>query len=367
MRRPGFREEGPSAKWIDGQGELAAMTSPFQAGQFASWSGAERAMPNELVNCAVFSVRNRKEKREHYTATTPLVVPIIGGGEVVYIGEELRQDDETVWMQLIHMAKEARSETVTFTPYSFIQAIRWPDKGTSYTRLLATLRRLKATSLEVYSDRFDKGVSISLIQDFTIAGGERKPWSVNVFNSDLELLLLFDKPYSRLDWETRLALPEGVATWLHGFFSSHRAQFDQKVATLVIGAGLKLDSREDEQLEPAARETKRKERRREAKKTIKQALEALVNVGFLENFSFIRNDVVHVVRSAAGWERSSGLTPPQPMTHDKWFRAEVDAAIKEADDPDTVWVSNEDAKREWGEKRAELVKLVEAREGRAFD
>lgn len=28
--------------------------------------------------------------------------------------------------------------------------------------------------------------------------------------------------------------------------------------------------------------------------------------------------------------------------HDAWFHAEVDAGIKEADDPDTQWVDHED-------------------------
>lgn len=45
--------------------------------------------------------------------------------------------------------------------------------------------------------------------------------------------------------------------------------------------------------------------------------------------------------------------------HDKWFRGEVAQAIREADDPNTEWVSNEDAKTGWAKKRAELVKRIE--------
>jgi hypothetical protein len=287
----------------------AALAAQFQAGQLALWPDAERGIPNELVRCSVFSAKNRKEKRKDYPPTSPLRVPILGTGEppkgwVEYIGQELRQDDETVWMQLIHMAKEARSETVTFTPYSFIQTIRWPDKGDSYKRLFDTLRRLQTSSLTVYSELPDRGATINLIRDFKFALKDRsKPWSVNVFSSDHELLFLFDKlMYSRLEWETRLALPEGASTWLHAFFASHRDPYGYKVEKLAKGAGLKLDSPEDAQLEPIAREAKRKERLREAKKTIKQALEDLVSIGFLESFKIIRNekkeDVVHVVRAA---------------------------------------------------------------------
>lgn len=42
--------------------------------------------------------------------------------------------------------------------------------------------------------------------------------------------------------------------------------------------------------------------------------------------------------------------------YDKWFRAEVEEGIKEADDPSTLWVSNADANKSWAKKRAELVK-----------
>ena len=42
--------------------------------------------------------------------------------------------------------------------------------------------------------------------------------------------------------------------------------------------------------------------------------------------------------------------------HDKWFRAQVAEAIKEAEAPDAEWVSDADAKAAWKKKRADLVK-----------
>ena len=42
--------------------------------------------------------------------------------------------------------------------------------------------------------------------------------------------------------------------------------------------------------------------------------------------------------------------------HDAWFRAEVEAAVREADDPNTVWVSNEEVKRRFALRRAEWAK-----------
>lgn len=43
----------------------------------------------------------------------------------------------------------------------------------------------------------------------------------------------------------------------------------------------------------------------------------------------------------------------EAAAYDAWFRAEVEKAIQEADSPDTVWVSHEEAKRCSAIKRAE--------------
>jgi hypothetical protein len=45
----------------------------------------------------------------------------------------------------------------------------------------------------------------------------------------------------------------------------------------------------------------------------------------------------------------------EAAAHDKWFREQVGEAIREADDTATVWVSNDDAKKGWAKKRAEMV------------
>jgi hypothetical protein len=48
----------------------------------------------------------------------------------------------------------------------------------------------------------------------------------------------------------------------------------------------------------------------------------------------------------------------EAAAHDQWFRAEVAQALVEADDPATQWVANEQAKVEWAEQRAKLLKRV---------
>ena len=48
----------------------------------------------------------------------------------------------------------------------------------------------------------------------------------------------------------------------------------------------------------------------------------------------------------------------EAAAHDKWFRVQVEQSLAEADDPNTKWISNEEANKTWAKKRAGLVKRV---------
>lgn len=85
--------------------------------QLPLWAEAMRRMPNELLRSALFSARNRKQPRAYLKSAD---IAVLFDGCITYLGEELRQDDETVWLQLIHLAKERPvGSVVEFTPYSF--------------------------------------------------------------------------------------------------------------------------------------------------------------------------------------------------------------------------------------------------------
>ena len=72
-----------------------------------------RALPNEVFRSALFDVRNMRTKREYLKDHQ---ICVIGDGSVTYTGEELRQDDEMVWLQLIELAKsQPLGEGVRFT------------------------------------------------------------------------------------------------------------------------------------------------------------------------------------------------------------------------------------------------------------
>ncbi|BBP02565.1 hypothetical protein [Sulfuriferula nivalis] len=46
----------------------------------------------------------------------------------------------------------------------------------------------------------------------------------------------------------------------------------------------------------------------------------------------------------------------EAAAHDKWFRTQIEQALQEADDPATVWLSNEEVKMQSAKRRAEWSK-----------
>ncbi|AOI96702.1 hypothetical protein WS66_13075 [Burkholderia sp. LA-2-3-30-S1-D2] len=136
------------------------------------WPAKFRALPNEIFRSALFNARNKCRKREYLKERE---IYVIGDGRITYTGEELRQDDETVWLQLIQLAKsQPLGESVRFTARSFLLAIGWPVKSQSYTRLRDCLTRMQATSLQVIVKRLDdsnrkgeeEGKAMSMIPAF---------------------------------------------------------------------------------------------------------------------------------------------------------------------------------------------------------
>ena len=261
--------------------------------QLTLWADALRGAPNEIVRSSLFTARNRNQARANLKHA---IVGMVGKGEMIYTGEELRQDDETVWFQLIHLAREKGLDTpFQFTPYRLCRLLNWPLTGQSYDHLEECMTRLQATSLKMRFQRLGSEISLSMLPIFQAKrrkAGDGGLWTVQMHG---ELVFLFSEfQYTRVDWQQRLALPEGLATWLHAYYASHRAPFDLKFETLAVGAGLMPKILVD-----PAQMAKHKERLRDVKKLIVKALSALKGVGFLTDFNVKREGLV-VVRRAGG-------------------------------------------------------------------
>jgi len=257
------------------QVEKKTSTSPIIF-QLPLWAEALRCLPNEIAHSALFNAKNRRQPRLYLKQAE---IAVIGDGRITFTGEELRQDDETVWLQLVHLAKERPlGNLVEFTPYSLCKAIGWSIDGRSYKRLRQCLNRMQATALSIYSKRLQSGISLSMIPMFRWqdeAGNALAQYQIKVAQ---ELVALFgENHYTRLEMEQRKALPDGIATWLHSYYASHSKPYPVKLGTLKFGAGLgaMCDF--------------------ETKRNIRRALCELKDVGFLESFKIV-GELVHVIR-----------------------------------------------------------------------
>ena len=239
------------------------------------WPEGQRAMPNEILRSALFNCRNRKQPRMFMK---DIEIALIGDGQVIYRGEELRQDDELVWLHLMHLMKKLPlGECVDFTPYSFVKTIGWPMKGQSYERLRISFSRMQATAIRIQSKRLGCFISVSLILKFRSRNeqNENLPrWQVWVGE---EMRLLFDEEFlTRMNWELRKSLPDGIASKLFGYWASHRQPYLVKLATLVQLCGSEMDTKH-------------------FKVELKKALDLLGKIGFLETWGF-KEDLVVVRR-----------------------------------------------------------------------
>jgi hypothetical protein len=203
--------------------------------QLPIWPNELRALPNSLARSALFSVANvRKGERENRKRH---VVAALKGIEILYTGEELRQDDEDVFLQIVHMARlQPLGTPVMFTASAMISTLGWSRNTKSYTRLVDTIDRLKANALSVSSDNGlgkKELYSGSLIRSFgwkeTTSGASLREWFIEL---DEKILGLFNPDgYTHLGWSLRLRLPP-LAKWLHSFYHSHREPYGIKVETL---------------------------------------------------------------------------------------------------------------------------------------
>lgn len=247
--------------------------------QLPLWENQMRGLPNPLARSALFSVARQNEPRQHLKERP---ITSVKGVEIFYTGEELRQDDEDVFLNLVHLARsQPLGHEVSFTAYSMLKSMGWPTSSPSYERLRLCILRLTANAVEI---RFDagsgkRGYGGTLVQEFTFKDETDRQWKVRL---NPKLITLFGADaYTQLDWRQRLKLRSPLAKWLHGFYFTHREPFGYKVETLKGLCGSSA-----QQLY-------------HFRNGLKKALELLVDQGFLKSWKIDSvTDVVTVVRAS---------------------------------------------------------------------
>lgn len=262
-----------------------AATDAARQTQLPLWERSQRGMPNTFARSALFNCNKASGKRQNYKN---FPVATLAGVEITYTGEELRQDDADVFLEICHLARETPlGDRVQFTAYSMLKALGWGRSTKAYTRLSNSIDRLKANMTKVkFADNGRKGFGGSLVRKFGWSDeedgaeeGKNRHWVVYM---EPEIVALFaEDDYTRLAREQRSQLSGDLAKWLHSYYHTHAAPFPHKVAFLH---------------EKCGSQTKQLYHFRPV---LKKALAELVEVGFLESWHITEDtDTVYVTRTA---------------------------------------------------------------------
>ena len=245
---------------------------------FPHWDDDRRGVPNPFIRGGLFTTRRASDRE---TIKSQQIVSL-SNYAIHYSGEELRQDDLSLWVCLLNRSRGIKvGEPIFFTAYSLIKDLGWRMHSENYDKLRAASERMKLTSMSISTSNGKSGYTGSLIRDFAFdaldESGNTKwmvrlePTITSLFSVDATTLLEWDQ-------RRRIGNKATITLWLHAFYSSHREPIPYSVGKI--------------------HELCRSEEKRLANFRIRlrQSLEKLVEIGFLTTYS-IAGDVVSVQRA----------------------------------------------------------------------
>src|SRR3990167_9816790 len=200
----------------------------------------KRIIPNDMIRSSLFTIANHNSERTYLKNKK---ISSFLSTDIIYTGEELRQDDEDVWLKLIYLASQSQENEISFKPYSFLTQIGWAGRTQYRDRLKASLIRMSATTLEIYNHHFEKGIGLSLIRKFEwyTDDAQLSYWTVWLEPEVVKLYSELGKMYSKIHWEQRKKL-KPLAKWLHAFYSSHAEPEPVHIDRLMELCGSKMKS-----------------------------------------------------------------------------------------------------------------------------
>ncbi|HEV2618621.1 MAG TPA: plasmid replication initiator TrfA [Acidobacteriaceae bacterium] len=202
----------------------------------APWADDMRAMPNDYMRSALFTVRNKKQKR--IALEGKAIFHVNKDVTITYTGIELRaDDDELVWQQVLEYAKRfPLGMPVHFTMYQLCKDLDWSINGRYYKKAEDCLSRLQATAMKVTSDRLGKLDSLSLIDGFKILDRGTKKALCQVQMAAEMVYLFAGDHYSKFIWDKYRNLTP-IARRLFDYQVSHKEPFPLKLETFRLMCG----------------------------------------------------------------------------------------------------------------------------------
>ena len=241
--------------------------------QFPFWPEPERGVPNELIRSALFAAVHSKSRRnvraEKIAAQGPYTIE--------FTGLQLTQAHLDVFEGVMHIARGTHEgNQVRFTAHRLLKLIGRHTGGDEHERLYGMLQELTATSVAIRKDDDQMFWGSLLPKGAGLGPLNRREYVVEVSR---ELIKLFERGFSRIEWEQRRALKQKpLACWLQLYYSSHARPFAVKVQFLHEQSGGNTKSL------------------RAFRQNLKAALDEVQAVGAIVGWCIDGDDLVHVER-----------------------------------------------------------------------
>ncbi len=250
--------------------EKSIEKSTFKKVILPTWHDSKRGTPNTFLRSALFSAIKSRDRAD----MKGVILASQSGIIVTYTGEQLNQEDLSVWECLIHLAKETPlGVTCEFTAYQILKTLGVEDAGENYKQLHDVIIRLTACAVQIQhvGQTFFGSLIASGIRD-----DKTGHYSITLSK---DLLKLYGKTeWTAVNWDQRTLLKKKpLALTLHGYYSTHKSPYPVKLETLQSFSG------------------SRNKQKAGFKAKVQKALEELVKINFLASFS-IDSDLVSVIK-----------------------------------------------------------------------
>lgn len=200
-----------------------------------------RHMPNDYCRSSLFTARNNKQPRKNMLRTKLFHLHDV---EILYTGFELRAvDDELVWMQLVHYAKDVDlGHTFEFNLTQLLQDLNWPRSGAAYLRLRECISRLRATEVLVTNKKaYGVSGSFSMLEYDSLNDEKGDQHTYNVRMNPKIMLLFAGNLFTSHNWDAYKQLSP-AARRLADYVSSHKTPLPLSVENFVSLCGVDMDS-----------------------------------------------------------------------------------------------------------------------------
>lgn len=203
----------------------------------APWEDDMRAMPNDWLRSALFTVRNKRTPRSMMERES--IFSVNSDVQIVYTGWELRaSDDELVLHQILEYAKRMPiGQAIRFTFYELCKDLGWSINKPYYNRAEACLTRLQASAMQFSSKRLGRLESLSLIRRFRIVNMGDSGKQCCEVEIDREIASLFSGGhYTKISWDKYRDLSP-IARRMYDYFASHKNPFPIELEKFQLMCG----------------------------------------------------------------------------------------------------------------------------------